>query len=400
MLNSTKSQITTRMAALLLFILSVALHLSAQTLSGHITLQGSNNHALATVRIDKLGLGSTAKLDGSYKVIGIKPGKHLVEYSFVGYKTVQKELTFKEGEDKQLDMILEAAPVMLGTVFVTPDGSAPARYIMDHVWANAERKYKANNNFQITSSTVLSFRDFDVLTELMPNSIRRLLMTVAALSGFKGVMQLIFAHPNLDVTTTSGATCKVGKYKWSDERVKTCNVLLTNKEKEALTKFKFHEDLYKTIYDGNLLRNKRAKLSLKGSYMDGDDVVYIIEATKGKGHEVMHVIEEKWDVKKYVVLENDNTIIVEMRKAIGDLYMPVSINAKMILMKETPEEIEKRSMEETTPSRMGKRMGEKVAKNIVKDEDRMDRVKRMMERVEQNGMEIAVNYGISLNYTK
>lgn len=400
MTNFTKSFIRPRLATLLLFLLVGVTHLFAQTLSGHVTLQGSRDPALATVRIDKLSIGSTAKLDGSYRLTGIKPGKHLVEFSFVGYKTVQQELTFAEGENKVFDVLLEEAPIMLSTVFITPDGSDPAHYIMNLVWANAERKYKANNNFQISTSTVLSFRDFDVMTELMPNSIRRVIMFVAALSGFKGVMQLIFAHPDLDVVTMGNATCKAGKYKWGEERVKTCNATLTDKEKKTLNKLTLHENFYKMIYGENLLRHKKAKLTLKGSYLDGNDVVYIIEATKGKEREVMHVIDEKWDVKKYVVTSHDNTIIVEMRKAIGGLYMPVSINTKMVMMKETPEEIEKQLSDEKEPNRKEKRMEEKMKKRLAKDEEHLKRVKKMMERIKDQGMEIAINFGMTLNYSR
>lgn len=390
----------TKLATLLLYIILGVAHLSAQSLCGRVTLQGCSDHALATVRIDKLGIGSTAKLDGSYRVTGIKPGRHLVEYSFVGYKTVLQEMNFVEGEEKIFDVVLEEAPIMLSTVFVTPDGSDPARYIMNRVWANAELKYKTNNNFQISSSTVISFRDFDVVTELMPNSIRRLLMTAAALGGFKGVLQLIFAHPDLDVVTLGSATCKAGKYTWSNEQVKTCNVQLNDKEKKALNKLNIHEDLYKMVYRENLFRNKKAKLTMKGSYQDGDDLVYIIEATKGKQREVMHVIDEKWDVKKYVLTEFDNTIIVEMRKSVGSLYMPVSINTKMVLMRETPEEMKRKASEENEPSRMEKRMGKKVTKQIVEDEQRMRRVEKMSQRIKDHGIEIAINYGMSLRYSR
>lgn len=389
-----------RLAALLIYILCGVTGALAQTLSGHVTLQGSDDHALATVRIEKLGIGSTAKLDGAYRITGIKAGRHLVEYSFVGYKTVQVEMTFAEGEDKVHDVVLVEAPIMLNAAFATPDGSDPARYILNQVWTNAERRYKANNTFRVTSSTVMSFCDFDVMTEFMPDPVRKIMMGLAAVSGYKGVMKLIFAHPDLDIVTTCNATCKAGKYKWDKAQVKTCNAALTEDEKRAAGKFVLHEDLYRMVYRDNLLRNKKAKVHLKGSYQDGDHLVYIIEATKGKDREVMHVVDETWDVKKYMMTEYGNTIIVEMRKAIGDLYMPVSVNTKLTLIKESPEEVMKHVSDDKEPSRMEKRLGDKMAKKIAKDEERMKRVEKIAERVKTKGIELAINYGMTLRYSR
>lgn len=387
----------------LLILLGIA-PLLAQTLSGHVRLQGSSNHALATVRIEQLGIGSTAKLDGAYRITGIKPGKHTVEYSFVGYKTVQKEITFTEGKDEVCDVELEEHPIALNPVFITPDGSDPARYIMNQVWANAQRKYNANKNYHVTSTTVLSFRDLDIVSDFLPRPIKRVLMMMAAVVGMRAPLKLIFDHPNLDVATTNQATCKGGKYKWGKEKIKSCNEQLTPKEIDVLNKFGVHEDLYKTVYVENLLRNKKAQLKLKGTYMDGNDLVYIVEAVKGSKREAMHVIDGKWDVTRYIVYDGSDDTIVEMRKALGDLYMPVSMNLKLVLIKMSPEEI-KKMMEETpeetreTNEKSGRMMNKEINR-IEKDKERKERIQKMMQRVLENGLETTLSFGATLKYHK
>lgn len=377
----------------------------AQTLSGKITLKGIDESPLATIRIPSLGIGTTAKLDGTYYVGDIKPGKHTVEYSYIGFKTVKQEITFAAGEEKKLDILMEEAPIMLDAVFITPDGSDPAHYIINKVWANAEKKYKAINTFNAETSTVLSFRDFDIISEFIPSTLKSVLLFTAGLVGYKKVIKLIFDHPELDVTTANSASFTKGKYKWGKETVKRCNVTLNDKEKEALNKITCHDDLYEMVYKENIFRNKKAKIRLKGSYQDGDDFVYILEATKGKDRATMYVIDDKWDVTKYIEKTEGFEERYELRKAVGNLYMPVSLNITFSLMKMSAEELKKEAekdeseMSEKEQKKLNKKR-EKLEKKLEKDEAKKERVKKLAQRIGNRGIDCSVNYGITLKYKK
>lgn len=281
----------------------------AQSLSGQVTLNDSVDSPIATIRIDDLGIGTTAKIDGTYKLNDIKPGTHIVEFSYVGYKTVTKELTFAVGEDKRLDVELEQTPITLGTVFVTPDGSDASHFILNKVWEQAERRYKAAGDFKFHTTMLFSYRDFDLLKVFinsLPPFIRRLLYMAIRISGYKDMMDIVFAYPHLDLQTTNSGSCIKKRYKWGTEEVKRCNVSLTDREKKALNKLLKLDDLYKSIYVDNLLRKKKASVKLKGSYDDGNKVVYILEGKLSGIKATMHVFEDSWDVVKYVEQSGDN----------------------------------------------------------------------------------------------
>lgn len=377
----------------------------AQTLSGKISLKGSDAYPLATIRIQNLGIGTTAKLDGTYYVADLKPGKYIVEYSFIGFKTVKEEITFAANEQKTQDVVLEEAPIMLDAVFITPDGSNPAHYIINKVWANAEKKYKAVKTFNAETSTVLSFRDFDLVSEFMPSTLKSVLLFTAGLVGYKKVIKLIFDHPELDVTTGNNASFANGKYKWGKETVKRCNTTLNDKEKEALNKITCHDNLYEMVYKENLFRNKKAKIKLKGSYQDGDDFIYILEASKGKEKATMYVVDDKWDVKRYISKEEGFEERYELRKAIGNLYMPVSLNITFSMMKMSAEELKKEAekdeseMSEKEQKKLNKKR-EKLEKKLEKDEAKKERVKKLAQRIGNRGIDVSVNYGITLKYKK
>lgn len=388
-----------------LFCLACIATACAQTLSGKITLKGSDSYPLATIRIPDLGIGTTAKIDGTYYVGDIKPGKHHVEYSFIGFKTVKMDITFGDGEQMTQDIVMDEAPIMLDAVFVTPDGSDPTQYILKKVWANAEKKYKTVSTFGAETSTVLSFRDFDIISEFMPSTTKSVLMFAAGLVGYKKVLKLIFDHPELDVTTANRVSFAGGKYKWGKEIVKRCNTTLNDKEKDALNKLTCHDNLYEMVYKENLFRNKKAKLRLKGSYQDGDNFIYILEATKGKEKATMYVIDDKWDVKKYVSDMGGLEERYELRKAVGNLYMPVSLNVTFTAMKMSFEEMKK--MVEKEDSELSDKEKKKLdkkreefEKKLSNNDAKRERVTKIAERIGNRGIDCSVNYGVTIKYKK
>lgn len=371
----------------------------AQSLSGRVALKDSVDCPIATVRINELGIGTTAKLDGTYTLTGITPGKHVVEFSYVGYQTVMEEVTFAAGEQKQLDVLMEQAPIMLGTVFITPDGSDAASFILNKVWAQADSRYKTVGDFKFHTTMVLSYQDFDMfqaLLDCLPAFPRRLLNMMVRMAGYKGVMDLLFAYPHLDVQTVNGGTCTKGKYKWGKEEVKRCNVSLTDKEKQTLNKMKMDDDLYKQVYVDNILRKKKTDTKLKGSYEEAGKVVYIIEGKNGDDVATMYVLEDSWDVVKYVAKSGGNTDVWELRRSLGNLYMPVSYNSTMTLISKSPKELqellqeydaEKDKMQQEDLNRKSKRV--------------LDGLDGFINRIKARGrLDCRANSGVTISYSK
>lgn len=376
----------------------------AQSLSGTVSVVGAENNALATIRITDLNIGTTAKLDGTYRIDGIKPGKHNVEFSFIGHKTVRETVVWNANEDKVLDVKMIEEPIMLDALFVTPDGSDAARYILNKVWANAEKKQRKLSSFNANASTVLSFSDFDIVSEFMPPTMRKLILFSVSLVGMKTLVKMILDNPNLHVKATSRLNHTRGKYTWKDAKITECNIAATEKEKAVLSQIVDNGNLYDIVYGSeNLLRSKKVKAKLKGSYEDRGKFVYVIEGKKGGRQCTMHVVEDTWDVLRMEYKDPMERTIVECRKAVDGLYLPVSINRRLTFYDKSAKEMMK-EMEKETPERTDKQQA-KAEKRAQKFKDKLDndeakkqRVEAIRKRVMENGMHIVINYGTTINF--
>lgn len=98
----------------ILFIAFIALSqvLIAQdkgTLKGLLTDKETNNEPLpfANVLIKGTNVGATTDFDGNYS-IKVPVGTHVVSFSFLGYKTVEKTFTIKAGETVVLNQVMSA----------------------------------------------------------------------------------------------------------------------------------------------------------------------------------------------------------------------------------------------------------------------------------------------------
>ncbi|MCL7764799.1 TonB-dependent receptor [Polaribacter sp. Z014] len=82
---------------------------SKGTLKGVLTDKETNNEPLpfANVLIKGTAIGTTTDFDGNY-ILNVSAGKHTVEFSFLGYKTVEKSVTIVDGESVTLNQILSA----------------------------------------------------------------------------------------------------------------------------------------------------------------------------------------------------------------------------------------------------------------------------------------------------
>jgi hypothetical protein len=86
--------------------------LSAQdkgTLKGLLTDKEANNESLpfANVFIIGTNIGTTTDFDGNYS-FKVPAGTHVVSFSFLGYKTVEKTITIAASETLVLNQIMSA----------------------------------------------------------------------------------------------------------------------------------------------------------------------------------------------------------------------------------------------------------------------------------------------------
>lgn len=399
-----------RLVACCLLLSSAVVLAQTQRLSGTVTIAGSENSALATIRIVDQGIGTTSKLDGTYYLEDIQPGQHTVEYSYIGHKTVRQQLTWTRGEAKLLDVAMEEAPILLTTAFVTPNGEDAAVYILNHVWKNAEQKRAKLPAFETKTQMVLSYTDFDILLfyEFLPRIARMTIMGIATVAGLKSFVKLLMAHPELNVTTQSDLHYQKKKFKWDNFAIARCNNTLTADEKKTLYKMSDGDDLYEMVYgDENKLRSRKTRKELKGSYEDGDRMIYVIEGTKDDERYTMHIVEDSWDVLKLEKKDDMELTQIECRPAPGGLYLPVSINTRLTFIDATAEKLRESledapgDEEEYLPEEDGKKaskMAEKMANRINDNPEKKERIRQFFERIQTDGIHMVINHGMSISY--
>lgn len=106
----------------LLFILLISSSLLAQkgTVSGALTDKDMNNEPLpfANVQIKGTTIGTTTDENGKYS-LNVEPGNHIVQFSFLGYETIEVPVTIKENQTVTVNRALTAGGgVMLQDVVV------------------------------------------------------------------------------------------------------------------------------------------------------------------------------------------------------------------------------------------------------------------------------------------
>ena len=91
-------------------------------LDGFIT-DASNGETLiaANVLIEGTLRGGTSNLSGYYAVSGIEPGTYTIRFSYIGFDTIRREVTFAPGESIRLDIELTPSQELLDAVEVAAD---------------------------------------------------------------------------------------------------------------------------------------------------------------------------------------------------------------------------------------------------------------------------------------
>ena len=112
------------MKSLFLTLISlVCFSINAQetgAISGLLTDKEFNNEplAFANVLIKGTSKGTTSDFDGKYLLENLDPGVYTVQFSFVGYQTVEVETTVESGKTNTIDVILQANSAALDEVVI------------------------------------------------------------------------------------------------------------------------------------------------------------------------------------------------------------------------------------------------------------------------------------------
>ncbi|MFW6347901.1 MAG: TonB-dependent receptor, partial [Cyclonatronaceae bacterium] len=91
-------------------------------LNGYIT-EAANGEAIwgANVVLQETTLGSSTNSSGFYSVSGVPPGDYIARISFVGFRSVEREITLEAGQTLRLNVALEEAGLEMDDVVVSED---------------------------------------------------------------------------------------------------------------------------------------------------------------------------------------------------------------------------------------------------------------------------------------
>ena len=94
----------------------------AQTgsIKGTLTDKQMNNEPLpfANVLIKDSSKGTTSDFDGLYTIDDLAPGTYVVEFSFVGYQTIEKNIAINVNQIVTLDLSLSPSAAALDEVVI------------------------------------------------------------------------------------------------------------------------------------------------------------------------------------------------------------------------------------------------------------------------------------------
>ncbi len=105
--------------ALSLFCFSTLLAQEYGTISGTVTDSENTPMIAATVVIKNTTTGTTTDLDGKYTIRQVSPGEYILEFSYVGYSSIEKSVTVIAGQTSTVDVQLGEDALQMDEVIVT-----------------------------------------------------------------------------------------------------------------------------------------------------------------------------------------------------------------------------------------------------------------------------------------
>jgi len=111
-----------------LFVLTLSALSFAQeraSVNGFVTDASSKETLLgANIIIKGTTTGTQTNTSGFYSLTGLLPGSYILQFTYIGFQSVEREVTLSSGERLRLDVSLSESSVFLGEVVVSADAEA------------------------------------------------------------------------------------------------------------------------------------------------------------------------------------------------------------------------------------------------------------------------------------
>lgn len=110
------------------FFLLFAFNVSGGKISGMVSGENGTPLPFATILVKGTNIGVTANSDGYYS-LSLSPGSYTIECRYVGYATVEKNMTIDD-EDASLNFVLKIQNLELEEIVIDPNAEDPAYEII------------------------------------------------------------------------------------------------------------------------------------------------------------------------------------------------------------------------------------------------------------------------------
>lgn len=320
-----------------LFLGRAVLCAQSFTLEGNVFFRDSTvtPAAYITVYCPSLGTGTLTDEQGSFSLRLPVKGSHRLEFSRMGYRTVEYEAAYGgSGVQRIAPVYLELQPIFLASAYVTPDGKSPADYILSQVWKNAAANRKRLGDYGASVNYNLATHQMPLLAQLASGFSRSMAKPAVYLTGYGPLINYVFNNDDVAVKASLKRTVTGGKTKDTEHRLISSNkVLPDGVRKNVLSLFNL-VDLYGMLYGegkewGKKFANKH-KFTLTGTYeYNGHLVDVLFWKHKYSGFTAtIHIVEDVWGILRVEVGRGSEVVRCEARDIGGEIYMPVTLVVK------------------------------------------------------------------------
>jgi len=131
--------------ALLLFFfyLFFSFDSNAARLFGKVTSSDGENMPFLTVYEEGTTYGTTTNQEGSY-FLELTEGTHQIVFRYVGFQSQTHTVTIKNGQNVELNVVMQSSTIGLKEVVVTPNGEDPAYAVIRQ--AQRKREFYRTQN--------------------------------------------------------------------------------------------------------------------------------------------------------------------------------------------------------------------------------------------------------------
>lgn len=295
-----------------------------------------------------LGTGTMSDERGNISMTLPKgsPNVLKVEYSRIGYETVQKTVTIS-GDVTDLGTVnMKVQTLMLTAAYVVPDGMSAPEFILSKLWEKTLQNRKKKLTYGADISYDFATHELPLVASVMPKGKLGLAKFAAGLMGYGPLINYCLKNDDISASASLSRTVAKGKANDYNEKIIRSNPSpLPGAVQREIIKVFHNIDLFELAYgQGSEWGQKFAKshkFRLVGTYEYGDKLVDVLSWTGKERVTInLHIVEQEWGILKFQCVTREGEVIRCECRDMGDgVYMPLSFVMKPSISMVRPDQI-------------------------------------------------------------